>query len=248
MSKPAALITGGAKRIGAAMSRALAANGWFVVIHHRASAIEAALLAEELAPDSAAISADLSDPAAVERLIDGAAECAGRPLSLLVNSASLFEHDSIETMTRASWTAHVETNLWAPLKLAQDFARQAGAHGQIVNLIDQRVLRPTPEFLSYATTKAALHALTVMLAQALGPKGVRVNAIAPGPTIRNARQTEHEFSAQSAATVLGRGAAPKDIADALLYLAGAHSVTGQMITVDGGQHLQWRTIDQPFDK
>jgi len=248
MTKPAALVTGGAKRIGAAMARALAANGWFVVIHYRASADEAALLAQELAPDCAALAADLSDPAAVESLVERAAASAGRPLSLLVNSASLFEHDSIDTMTRASWTAHVEANLWAPLKLAQDFARQAPDNAQIVNLIDQRVLRPTPEFLSYATTKAALQSLTVMLAQALGPKGVRVNAIAPGPTIRNARQTEAEFRAQSAATILGRGADPNDISEALLYLVGAQAVTGQMIAVDGGQHLQWRTIDQPFDK
>ena len=240
MNRPIALVTGGAKRIGAALCRALVRQGWFVVIHYRSSASEAAALARELAPHAAATPADLSAPLDVDRLIDAARAAAGGPIALLVNCASLFEPDDIATMTRASFAAHMETNLWAPLKLSQDFARQAPKDGQIVNLLDQRLFHPTPEYLSYATSKAALHALTTMLAQALGPQGIRVNAIAPGPTLANARQTEAEFAAEGAATVLGRGASPDDIAGALLYIAAARAVTGETISVDGGQRLRWR--------
>lgn len=240
MNRPIALVTGGARRIGATLSRTLVREGWFVVIHYRSSASEAAELARDLAPHAAATPADLSSPVEVERLIEAARDKAGGPISLLVNCASLFEPDDIHSMSRASFVAHIETNLWAPLKLAQDFARQAPKDGQIVNILDQRLFHPTPEYLTYATSKAALHALTTMLAQALGPQGVRVNAIAPGPTLANARQTEADFAAEAAATILGRGASPDDIATALIYLASARAVTGETISVDGGQRLQWR--------
>ena len=146
-------------------------------------------------------------------------------------------------MTRESWDIHIETNLRAPLKLIQDFAAQAPRGASAINIIDQRVKKLTPQFLSYTTSKAALMTLTVTLAQALGPSGIRVNAIGPGPTLRNPRQSEDDWRRQNEATVLGHGAEPDDICDAVLYLAAAKAVTGQMIAVDGGQHLVWQTPD-----
>jgi NAD(P)-dependent dehydrogenase (short-subunit alcohol dehydrogenase family) len=147
-------------------------------------------------------------------------------------------------MTRETWDRHIETNLRAPLVLAQGFAQQLpdGAEGAIVNLLDQRLLKPTPQFLSYSASKAGLAWLTVTLAQALAPR-IRVNAVAPGPTLRNARQSEVDFHRQTEATVLGRGATPEDVAAAVLYLLGASALTGQTIAVDGGQHLIWQTPD-----
>jgi NAD(P)-dependent dehydrogenase (short-subunit alcohol dehydrogenase family) len=165
-------------------------------------------------------------------------------LTALVNNASVFESDTIHTMTRASWDKHIETNLRAPLVLAQAFAEQLpeGAEGGIVNLLDQRMLKPTPQFLSYGVSKAGLHWLTVTLAQALAPR-IRVNAVAPGPTLKNERQSEAHFKRQQMSTILGRGATPDDVATATRYLLEASAVTGQMIAVDGGQHLVWRTAD-----
>ncbi|MEO1136020.1 MAG: SDR family oxidoreductase, partial [Pseudomonadota bacterium] len=144
-----------------------------------------------------------------------------------------------------TWDHHIETNLRAPLKLAQDFAAQAaaGRNNLIVNLIDQRVLKLTPQFLTYTVSKAALFSLTKTLAQALGPKGIRVNAIGPGPTLKNVRQSDEDWRRQNEATTLGYGATPDDIAGALHYLLSARAVTGQMIAVDGGQHLAWQTPD-----
>ncbi len=243
----AALVTGAGRRLGEAMARALGAAGFDVAVHYRSSRDEAAEVAEDIAKSGVKarpVGADLSKEADVSTLIARAAEAIG-PLSLLVNSASVFEEDDIRSMTRESWDAHMETNLRAPLKLTQDFAAQApaGVDNLVVNLIDQRVLKLTPQFLSYTTSKAALFALTKTLAQALGPQGVRVNAIGPGPTLRNKRQSEADWRAQNAATALGRGAEPDDIVGALMFLVGARAVTGQMIAVDGGQHLAWRTPD-----
>ena len=243
----AALVTGGAKRLGRAMALGLARHGYDVAVHFRGSEAEAREVAEEVSKKgrrSAIVAADLSREEETAQLVGGARKLLG-PLTLLVNSASVFEQDDIETMTRASWDAHIETNLRAPLKLAQDFAAQAdpARDNLIVNILDQRVLKPTPQFLSYTASKAALFALTTTLAQALGPKNVRVNAIGPGPTLRNPRQSDADWRRQNEATILGRGAEPDDIVGALLYLAGARAVTGQMIAVDGGQHLIWKTGD-----
>lgn len=240
-------MTGAAKRLGRAMALALAEAGFDVAVHYHRSEKEARSVVDLIAAKNrraAALGADLSKEAETARLVARASDALG-PLRLLVNSASLFEHDDIDTMTRESWEAHIETNLRAPLKLAQDFAAQvpAGADNLIVNLIDQRVLKLTPQFLSYTTAKAALFTLTKTLAQALGPRGVRVNAIGPGPTLRNPRQSQADWRRQNEATVLGRGATPEDIVGALLYLVDAPAVTGQMIAVDGGQHLVWRTPD-----
>ncbi len=246
-TKGTALVTGAGLRLGRAMSLALADKGFAVAVHYNKSEAPAREVVDLIAAKggkAAAVGADLSKESETATLIARANAALG-PLSLLVNSASVFEADDIATMTRESWDLHLETNLRAPAKLAQDFAAQAraGADSLIVNIVDQRVLKPTPQFLSYTVSKAALYALTKTLAQALGPKGVRVNAIGPGPTLKNARQSEEDFRRQNDATILGRGAVPDDIVGALLYLVDAKAVTGQMIAVDGGQHLAWRTPD-----
>ena len=240
-----ALVTGAGKRIGKAVALALADNGYNVVLHYRSSRAEADAVADEIVKTgakAACVKADLSKEAETAALI-GAANDALGPISLLINSASVFEADDVQSMSRKSWDMHMETNLRAPLKLIQDFAVQAPAGASAINIIDQRVKKLTPQFLSYTTSKAALMTLTITLAQALGPKGLRVNAIGPGPTLRNPRQSEEDWRRQNEATVLGHGAEPDDICDAVLYLASAKAVTGQMIAVDGGQHLVWQTPD-----
>ena len=241
----AALVTGAGQRLGRAVALALGARGHAVGVHYNGSREAAEAVAAEIVRGggrAVPLRADLGVEAETAALVGRAAAALG-PLSVLVNSASLFENDDIDTMTAASWSAHLAVNLRAPALLAQEFARQAAPGGAIVNLIDQRVLKPTPQFLSYSVSKAGLHALTRMLAQALGPRGIRVNAVGPGPTLRNARQSEEDFARQCAATVLGRGADPADVVAAVLYLVDARAVTGQMIAVDGGQHLAWATPD-----
>ena len=166
----------------------------------------------------------------------------GPPDSLLVNNASLFEDDRIETLSPASWDAHMAANLRAPVLLAQAFAAEAPDGSLIVNILDQRVWRPTPQYFSYAISKAALWRATPMLAQALAPR-IRVNGIGPGPTLPSAHQTTEDFAAEAEGVPLQRRATPEEIAQALVYLIDAPSVTGQMIAVDGGQHLAWRTPD-----
>ena len=165
-------------------------------------------------------------------------------LTLLVNSASVFEQDEIGTLDRDNFERAMAVNLTAPLFLAKAFAAQApdGADASVINIVDQRVFKPTPLFFSYALSKSALNDATTMLAQALAPK-VRVNGVAPGPTLPSPRQSEAQFAAQAATVPLGRGPGPDDIAAAVLYLAKAQSVTGVTIAVDGGQHLAWRTPD-----
>lgn len=240
------LVTGAAKRLGRAIALELADRGWSVAVHHRNSrneAEETAASIREKGVHARVLGADLSNADEAARLVTDAASALG-PLSALVNNASIFEHDTIDTLTRESWQKHVAVNLWAPVLLAQNFAAQLrdNAHGAIVNLLDQRVFKPTPEFLSYGVTKAGLHWLTTTLAQGLAPR-IRVNAVAPGPTLPSARQSKENFERQASSTVLGHGATPEDIAAAVLYLMEAQAVTGQTIVVDGGQHLAWRTAD-----
>jgi NAD(P)-dependent dehydrogenase (short-subunit alcohol dehydrogenase family) len=240
------LITGSAKRLGRAIALHLGAAGWSVAVHYNVSqgdAEETVAALHRLGVHAAALNADLSMEEDTQRLIGRANKAVG-PLTALINNASVFENDTLATMTRESWDKHMETNLRAPVVLAQNFAEQLpeGADGAIVNLLDQRLLKPTPHFLSYGVSKAGLHWLTLTLAQALGPR-IRVNAVAPGPTLRNARQSENHFRRQQASTILGHGASPEDVAAATLYLLEARAVTGQMIAVDGGQHLVWRTAD-----
>ncbi len=239
----AALITGGARRIGRAVALALAQAGYAVVVHARRSRAAAESLAEEIGRHGGTahvVLADLADSAAVAGLVPAAA--AFGPLTLLVNSAAEFEPDDIATLERARFERTMAVNLAAPLFLIQAFAAQAPAGAAIVNIVDQRVLRPRTRFLSYGLSKSALGAATVMLAQALAP-AIRVNAVAPGPVLPSPRQSAEQFAEQAARLPLGRGPSPEEVAEAVVYLARAASVTGVTIAVDGGQHLAWRTPD-----
>lgn len=237
------LITGAAKRLGRAIALKLAAEGFDIAVHYRSSKVEAEALAAEvrsLGRRAALVEGELSAEAEVAALVPRAAAALG-PLTALVNCASVFEDDRIGTMTRASWDKHLETNLRAPLVLSQCFAAQvpSGGEGAIVNIVDQAVLNLTPHFISYTVSKAALWTLTQTLAQALAPR-IRVNAVAPGPSLKAARQAQANFDAQVQATLLKRPSNPADIAGAVYYLLTAPAVTGQLIAVDSGQHLAWR--------
>ena len=236
------LITGAAKRLGRAIALKLAGAGYDIAVHYRASKADAESLAAEvkaLGRRAALIEGDLADETQVETFVSRASAALG-PVTALVNCASVFEDDRIATMTRGSWDKHIETNLRAPLVLSQTFAKQlpAGADGVIVNIIDQAVLNLSPHFLSYTVSKAGLWTLTQTLAQALAPR-IRVNAVAPGPSLKAARQSQANFDAQVQATLLKRPSEPADIAGAVHYLLTARAVTGQMIAVDSGQHLAW---------
>ena len=240
----AALVTGGARRIGRAIVLALSAHGHDVAIHYRGSADDAEALAVEaraLGVRAAVVSADLTDEAATRALIPSAVKALG-PLSVLVNNASVFEDDRVGDLSRETWDKHLETNLRAPVVLAEAFAAQAPDGSAIVNLLDQRVLKPDPRFFSYALSRNGLWWATRTLAQALAPR-IRVNGVGPGPTLASIHQSKAEFAAEQAAMPLGHGSSPEDIAEAVVYLVGARSVTGQMIAVDGGQHLAWQTPD-----
>jgi NAD(P)-dependent dehydrogenase (short-subunit alcohol dehydrogenase family) len=238
-----ALVTGAGRRIGAALAIAAAEADFDVIVHHRGSAEEARTTAgriEALGRRAITWVGDLADPSDCARLV----QAAPGALTLLVNSASLFEDDSAETLDVAAYEATMAVNLRAPLLLAQAMAAALPADrtGLIVNLTDQRVWRLTPRFFTYTLSKAALWTATQTLAQALAPR-IRVNAIGPGPTLPSVHQSEADFAAQAAAVPLERGPTPADIAAALTYLIDAAAVTGQMIAVDGGQHLAWRTPD-----
>lgn len=241
-----ALITGAAKRLGRAIALDLARHGWNVAIHYYTSEKEARATEADARTSGgkvALLKADLSNESETMGLIARATKELG-PLGALINSASIFQNDEWYSADRKSWDLHMETNLRAPFVLSQEFARQVPRDGQgaIVNIIDQRVLKPTPQFVSYSVSKAALYWLNATLAQALAPR-IRVNAVGPGPTMKNERQSAADFNRQREATILGRGAEPQDICDAVRYLLEAPSVTGQMIAVDGGQHLIWQTPD-----
>lgn len=240
----AALVTGGAKRIGRAICLELAAAGFDVAIHHRASPDEAADLVhdiEGLGRRAVSLSADLADEVATHALIGRAAEALG-PLSVLVNNASVFGDDRLESITGDSWSAHMDVNLRAPVLLAQTFAAQAPEGGVIINILDQRVLKPDPRFFSYGLSKSALWVATRTMAQALAPR-IRVNGVGPGPTLPSVHQAAGEFEAEARATPLQRPGSPEAVAEAVRWLVDARQVTGQMIAVDGGQHLAWKTPD-----
>lgn len=243
------LITGAAKRLGRAIALKLADGGYDVAIHYRGSKLEAESLAAEITKmgrRAALVDGDLSDEASAQTIVPRASSALG-PVTALVNSASVFEDDRVDTATRASWDKHLNTNLRAPFVLAQAFAKQlpTDAHGAIVNLIDQAVLNLTPQFMSYTVSKAALWTLTQTLAQALAPR-IRVNGVAPGPSLKAEKQSQANFDAHVKATLLQRPSAPQDIAGAVHYLLTAPAVTGQLIAVDSGQHLAW-SRDQFFE-
>ena len=244
LTRGAALVTGAARRIGRALAIAAAQAGYDVVVHHRDSADAAGETARTIRASgvrAAVFSADLSDDPA--RLIEQARDALG-PVTLLVNNASVFQDDRIETLTRQSWAAHMEANLHAPVALTQAFAAAlpADAEGLVVNILDQRVWRPNPQFFSYSLSKAGLWWATRTMAQALAPR-IRVNAIGPGPTLPSIHQRPEDFEAEAANIPLQRRTTPEQIGAALRYLIDASSVTGQMIAVDGGQHLAWKTPD-----
>ncbi len=238
----AALVTGGARRLGRALALALAGAGFDIALHYRGSADEAEATAREVGALGRAVhllQADLADEAQVVPLVPRAVEALG-PLGLLVNNASHFVRDEWHDATRDGWDAHLEPNLRAPFVLSQAFARALpeGAEGMVLNLADQRVWSLTPHFVSYTVSKAGLWALTQSLALALAPR-IRVNAIGPGPTLPSDRQTAEQFARQCASVPLGHGTSPGEVARAALALLSLPSVTGQMLALDGGQHLQW---------
>lgn len=242
----AALVTGAGKRIGRAIATDLAAGGWQVAVHYNSSQADAVALVKEIESaggNAFALQGDLADAGVVERLVPACIDKFGR-LDLLVNNASLFEHDDVDSLTQESWQNHIDINLRAPLFLSQGFAKalSKGAGGNIINIIDQRVWKLTPEFLSYTVSKSGLWTLTQTLAQALGP-AIRVNAIGPGPTLANPRQSQEAFENQQHATLLQRGATPEEIGAAVRFILDAPAMTGQMIALDGGQHLAWQTPD-----
>ena len=244
-----ALVTGGAKRIGKSIALRLAENGWSVAIHYRKSAAKAEVVAAEVrlrGGRAMTVAADLGNEDEVVTIIPRVTAELG-PLTLLVNNASVFEMDKADTVTRESWDKHIEANLRAPFVLSQAFARQLpeGEQGNIVNLLDQRVWKLTPYFISYTIAKMGLWTLTRTLALAYAPR-IRVNGIGPGPTLPSPRQTEEQFAAQSAAIPLGHGATPQEIARGILYILSAPSMTGQMIALDGGEHLGWQVPGKGF--
>jgi NAD(P)-dependent dehydrogenase (short-subunit alcohol dehydrogenase family) len=248
-----ALITGAGVRLGRAMALYLAGRGHDIAVHYATSADaaeEVAVEARAMGVAAVALKADLLDEDEAAGLVPRAAEALGGALTVLVNNASIFEHDTLATATKDSWDRHIGSNLRAPFVLTQAFAAQvpamaAGeprATGTVVNMIDQRVLKLTPDFMTYTIAKMGLWAFTQTAAQALAPN-IRVNAIGPGPTLQGVRQSAWHFAQQQRATVLGRGADASDIMAALGYLLDAPAVTGQLICVDSGQHLAWRTAD-----
>ncbi len=251
-----ALVTGAARRLGRSMALHLAQHGYDVAVHYSQSHEDAGETVDEiraLGGMAEALPADLLNESEMAQLVPQAAEALGGSLCVLINNASIFERDTIETVTRTSWDRHLDSNLRAPFVLTQAFAAQVPdpvldsegepeAQGLVINMIDQRVRRLTPDFMSYTLAKSALWTLTQTAAQALAPR-IRVNAIGPGPTLRGEHQTAAQFAQQRQATILGRGADEEDITAALNYLINARSVTGQMIAVDGGQHLSWETPD-----
>ena len=244
-SRGAALVTGAGRRIGQVLALEAARTGYDVAIHYRGSADEAeetARAVQDLGRRALLVRADLADEDETRSLVAQAAPLG--PLTLLINNASAFEDDRVGGLSRATWDRHLETNLRAPIVLAEAMAGAlpADRHGLVVNLIDQRVWRPNPQFFSYTLSKAGLWWATQTLAQALAPR-IRVNAIGPGPTLPSVHQAPGEFEAEAAGVLLQRRASPEEVAAALRYLIDASSVTGQMIAVDGGQHLGWKTPD-----
>jgi NAD(P)-dependent dehydrogenase (short-subunit alcohol dehydrogenase family) len=240
--KRSVLVTGGSKRVGAQICRHLAELGWRVIIHHNSSADSADALAVEIG-GATVLTADLSNPQQATHLVDEAFACAPG-LEAIINNAAIFEQDEWHNFNVDLWQNHMAVNALAPTAIACRFAQRlpSAQTGAVVNIIDQRVWRLNPEFLSYTASKATLWSSTQMLAQALAPR-VRVNAVGPGPTLQSIHQDSSIFEAEAQLTPLQHPINPSEIADAVAFLLQAKSVTGQMIAVDGGQHLAWETPD-----
>ncbi len=238
------LITGAAARVGAHLARGLAEDGWHICIHYNQSSAPAEALAKEIAAaggSASLVQGNLSAPDQVGGLI----ETCGRELHALINNASTFKSDTAQDFTTESWEYHRSVNLDAPLRLSADFAKQASAGACIINMIDQRVLKPNPQFFTYSLAKAGLYWATKTMAQSFAPN-IRVNGVGPGPTLENTAQAPGEFEAEVKATLLGEGSPPDTILQGVRYLLSAEAVTGQMIAIDGGQHLIWQTPDMAF--
>ncbi len=236
------LVTGGAKRIGKAIVERLAAGGWDIAIHYNGSADAAEALADELRGQgrrTIAVGADLTDEAALDGIIETASAALGG-LTALVNNASVFQRDGLETDGREIWDLHMAIHVRAPYLLSQKLFRQLDGDqtGAVVNLVDQRVLNPSSHFLSYTLSKMALWDQTQVLARAMAPR-VRVNAIGPGPVLPSTRQSNDDFERQASQTPLAHAVNPAEIADATAFLLDAPSVSGQIIAVDSGQHMNW---------
>lgn len=235
-----ALVTGGAVRIGRAISLALAARRYAIAVHYRASGDDAATVARlirDQGGEAVIVCGDLSQAADVSRIVEQAESALG-PVSCLINNASIFEMDTLSDLSHDGWERQIGVNLTAPIFLAKTMAARlpTSAHGTIVNIIDQRVLSPGADFFSYTIAKSALYAATKTLALALAPR-IRVNAVAPGPVLKSVHQTPTEFEQERTSTLLGRGATPEEIAEAVQFLVSAAAITGQMLAVDGGQHM-----------
>ncbi|MEM6661093.1 MAG: SDR family oxidoreductase [Pseudomonadota bacterium] len=251
-----ALITGAAARLGRAMALDLAASGWDIAVHYNTSAGPAEGTVADiraLGANAVGVKADLLDRGELESLVDRSADGLGGPLSLLINNASLFENDNAKNLDRTGWDRAIDSNLWGPVVLTRDFANQAPkatrdanaeplAQAVVINMLDQRVLKPTPHFQSYFIAKSGLYAFTRTAAQSLAPD-IRVAAIGPGPTLEATHQSGNHFARQRAACILGRGSDPEDIVGAMRFILSNKAFTGQMLAIDGGQHLSWQTPD-----
>ena len=240
------LVTGAARRLGRAIARDFGMRGWRVAAHVHGVTDEASTLIDEITAAGGTaklFAANLSDMAAVDALVPAVNRALGVP-TCVVNNASVFEYDNIADVSVDTWDRHFAVNLRAPVFLAKAMAAHLpdGVDGAVINIIDQRVWKPTPHFLSYSGSKAALWAMTQTLAQGLAPR-VRVNAIGPGPMLRSVHQSEADFAAQAAATLLQRATNPEEITAAIRFILDAPAMTGQMIALDGGQHLAWQTPD-----
>ena len=240
------LITGAAKRIGRQMALDLADDGWDVAVHCDKSledAMEVALLIRAKGRNAVVVQGDLAEAGIAEKLIAGSVAGIG-PLTALINNASIFEIDTVGEITADSWQRHLDINLRSPVMLAQAFAKQLpnDEHGNIINIIDQRVWKLNPRFFSYTMSKSGLWTATRTLAQALAPR-IRVNAIGPGPALPSARMSQDDFAKQESLTLLGRGTSPAEISQAAKFILSQPALTGQMIALDGGQHLVWQTAD-----
>ena len=250
MTPGVAIVTGGSKRIGKSIVKKLSFLGWKVIIHYNSNKNDALSLQKEIQKKGGAasiIKANLNSSKATEELISKSEKKFGK-LTLLVNNASIFENDSVHSLTIDTWDTHNNVNTKAPLLLSQSFAKLLPKKepGVIINIIDQRVFSPRPDFISYSSSKNSLFWLTKVLAQALSPK-IRVCAIGPGPTLKGARQTNNDFKNQSESVPLGNGSSPEEVSQAIEFILNSSSFTGQMIALDGGEHLEWiKSEDRNF--
>lgn len=241
----AILITGAGARLGRVMAEGLAADGWHVAVHYNRSDSGAQSIVNQIKAaggNAAAVQANLNIPAGVDSLITRAADKLGRPLTALINNASTFHPDGASGFSNALFDHHMDINLRAPLRLSQHFAAQCEGPGVILNIIDQRVLKPNPLYFTYSLSKSALYWATKTMAQALAPD-IRVNGIGPGPTLQNTQQSPEAFQQEARRTLLETESSPQAILNAARYLLSAKAVTGQMLAVDSGQHLTWQTQD-----